>query len=131
MTSYRGSYSHKISAEFHPIGPTVVRRVLLYWHKLCFCQFCQRLIRSIHVHTIYFLTYTNSYVDILYMPGFNFQLLISKDGLHIHIMMPQQKRWPFPWIAKHESRFFSLFFQNSTWVSISAYFLASSFIYTW
>ena len=52
MTSCRGSYSHKISAEFHPIGPTVVRRALLYWHKLCFRQFSQRLIRSIHVHTI-------------------------------------------------------------------------------
>ena len=39
MTSYCGSYSRKISAEFYPICPTVVRRALLYWHKLCFCQF--------------------------------------------------------------------------------------------
>ena len=30
----------------------------------------------------------------------------------------QQKRWPFPWIANHESQCFSIFF---TWVSISAY----------
>ena len=79
LTSYCGSYSRKSQQSFiQSVQPRSGGR--------CFtgtsCVFVSLANGSSGPYmSIHLLTYTNSYVDILYMPGFNFQFLISKTWL--------------------------------------------------